>query len=77
MHDGADGRRQELNRIYRPELCAFQTSFEQFENALSDGPQSIYPAQFASMMDEMEQLAPIVGRQLARGIPVNAGSESK
>jgi 3-deoxy-7-phosphoheptulonate synthase len=47
------------------------------ENALSDGPQSIYPAQFASMMDEMEQLAPIVGRQLARGIPVNAGSEGK
>ena len=33
------------------------------EKALSDGPQSIYPAQFATMMDELEQIAPIVGRQ--------------
>ncbi len=34
------------------------------EKALSDGPQSIYPAQFATMMDEIEQIAPIVGRTL-------------
>jgi 3-deoxy-7-phosphoheptulonate synthase len=34
------------------------------EKALSDGPQSIYPAQFATMMDELEQIAPVVGRNL-------------
>src|SRR5580700_2217216 len=38
------------------------------EKALSDGPQSIFPAQFATMMDELGQLAPIVGRQLPRGV---------
>jgi 3-deoxy-7-phosphoheptulonate synthase len=38
------------------------------EKALSDGPQSIYPAQFAQMMNEIEQIAPIVGRTLPRGI---------
>jgi 3-deoxy-7-phosphoheptulonate synthase len=38
------------------------------ELALSDGPQSIYPDQFARMMDELEQIAPIVDRKLARGI---------
>jgi 3-deoxy-7-phosphoheptulonate synthase len=40
------------------------------EKALSDGPQSIYPAQFADMMDELEQIAPVVGRKLPRGIHV-------
>ncbi|MGB7265911.1 MAG: 3-deoxy-7-phosphoheptulonate synthase [Terracidiphilus sp.] len=38
------------------------------ENALSDGPQSIYPEQFARMMDEIEQIAPVVGRHLPRGV---------
>jgi 3-deoxy-7-phosphoheptulonate synthase len=38
------------------------------ESALSDGPQSIYPEQFATMMDELEQLAPIVGRSLPRAV---------
>jgi 3-deoxy-7-phosphoheptulonate synthase len=42
------------------------------EKALSDGPQSIYPAQFASMMDELERIAPVVGRTLPRGIRVGA-----
>ena len=47
------------------------------ENALSDGPQSIYPAQFATMMREIEQIAPIVARTLARGVtaPVAAGAK--
>jgi 3-deoxy-7-phosphoheptulonate synthase len=36
------------------------------EKALSDGPQSIYPDQFARMMDELEQIAPVVGRNLPR-----------
>jgi 3-deoxy-7-phosphoheptulonate synthase len=39
------------------------------ESALSDGPQSIYPEQFASMMDELGQLAPIVGRSMPRAVP--------
>ena len=34
------------------------------ETALSDGPQSLYPAQFATMMSEIEQIAPVVGRHL-------------
>jgi 3-deoxy-7-phosphoheptulonate synthase len=42
------------------------------EKALSDGPQSIYPAQFATMMNELEQIAPVVGRKLPRGIHVQA-----
>ncbi|MGA8043726.1 MAG: 3-deoxy-7-phosphoheptulonate synthase [Terracidiphilus sp.] len=44
------------------------------EKALSDGPQSIYPAQFATMMDEIEQIAPIVHRTLPRGIRVKTGA---
>jgi 3-deoxy-7-phosphoheptulonate synthase len=40
------------------------------EKALSDGPQSIYPEQFATMMDELQQIAPVVGRNLPRGIQV-------
>jgi 3-deoxy-7-phosphoheptulonate synthase len=42
------------------------------EKALSDGPQSIYPEQFATMMDEIEQIAPVVGRSLPRGIRIEA-----
>ena len=42
------------------------------EKALSDGPQSIYPSQFAGMMNELEQIAPVVGRTLPRGIRVEA-----
>jgi 3-deoxy-7-phosphoheptulonate synthase len=44
------------------------------EKALSDGPQSIYPDQFARMMDELEQIAPVVGRKLPRGIGFAAES---
>jgi 3-deoxy-7-phosphoheptulonate synthase len=40
------------------------------EKALSDGPQSIYPAQFVTMMDEIEQIAPVVHRVLPRGVHV-------
>jgi 3-deoxy-7-phosphoheptulonate synthase len=40
------------------------------DKALSDGPQSIYPEQFARMMDEIEQIAPIVQRSLSRSIHV-------
>jgi 3-deoxy-7-phosphoheptulonate synthase len=44
------------------------------DKALSDGPQSIYPAQFAAMMDEIERIAPVVGRNLPRGIHVAAAA---
>jgi 3-deoxy-7-phosphoheptulonate synthase len=47
------------------------------ENALSDGPQSIYPAQFATMMDEIEKIAPVVGRHLMRGVSVPAAADAK
>lgn len=40
------------------------------EKALSDGAQSIYPEQFAKMMDEIEQIVPVVHRNLPRGIHV-------
>jgi 3-deoxy-7-phosphoheptulonate synthase len=44
------------------------------EKALSDGPQSIYPDQFARMMDELAQIAPVVGRSLPRGLRVQVRS---
>jgi 3-deoxy-7-phosphoheptulonate synthase len=44
------------------------------EKALSDGPQSIYPNQFAQMMDEIEQIAPVVHRDLPRGINVGVAA---
>jgi 3-deoxy-7-phosphoheptulonate synthase len=49
---GADGVMVEVH--HRPEI------------ALSDGPQSIYPEQFAAMMNDLEQIAPVVGRRLPR-----------
>ncbi|MGA2571573.1 MAG: 3-deoxy-7-phosphoheptulonate synthase [Terracidiphilus sp.] len=47
------------------------------ERALSDGPQSVVPAQFAVMMDELEQIAPVVGRRLPRGVAASAAAEAK
>jgi 3-deoxy-7-phosphoheptulonate synthase len=44
------------------------------EKALSDGPQSIYPDQFVRMMDELEQIAPVVARRLPR-VPVPATAD--
>jgi 3-deoxy-7-phosphoheptulonate synthase len=44
------------------------------EKALSDGPQSIYPSQFAEMMNQIEQIAPIVHRTLSRGVHVVAAA---
>ncbi|HXR38610.1 MAG TPA: 3-deoxy-7-phosphoheptulonate synthase [Terracidiphilus sp.] len=45
------------------------------EKALSDGPQSIYPDQFARMMDELAQIAPVVARDLPRSIHVAATAD--
>ncbi len=36
------------------------------ERALSDGFQSLYPPQFAALVNEIGQIAPIVGRTLPR-----------
>jgi 3-deoxy-7-phosphoheptulonate synthase len=44
------------------------------EKALSDGPQSIYPGQFAEMMNQIEQIAPVVHRTLSRGVHVVAAT---
>ena len=44
------------------------------EKALSDGPQSLYPEQFDRMMDELEQIAPVVGRRVVRGIHVETAT---
>jgi len=44
------------------------------EAALSDGPQSVYPSQFATMMTELEMIAPVVGRHLTRGVSVPAAA---
>jgi 3-deoxy-7-phosphoheptulonate synthase len=35
------------------------------DKALSDGAQSLYPAQFAKLMDELRMIAPVVGRKMA------------
>ena len=34
------------------------------DTALSDGPQSITPAMFATLMGELRQIAPVIGREL-------------
>ncbi len=44
------------------------------DKALSDGPQSIYPDQFVRLMDELQQIAPVVARHLPRGIHVTAAA---
>src|SRR5580692_3049052 len=44
------------------------------DKALSDGPQSIYPEQFATMMDELEQIAAVLHRTVPRGIHVGTAT---
>jgi 3-deoxy-7-phosphoheptulonate synthase len=36
------------------------------DNALSDGPQTLYPEQFEKLMRDIEALSPVVGREVAR-----------
>jgi len=45
------------------------------DKALSDGPQSIYPDQFVRLMDEIEQIAPVIGRSLHRGIHIETAAD--
>ena len=42
------------------------------EKALSDGPQALLPAQYASLMDELRQLAEVLGKAIdvAEGVSV-------
>ena len=35
------------------------------DRALSDGAQSLFPAQFAKLMDELRMIAPVLGRKMA------------
>ena len=35
------------------------------DKALSDGAQSLFPEQFAKLMDELRMIAPAVGRKMA------------
>jgi 3-deoxy-7-phosphoheptulonate synthase len=41
------------------------------EKALSDGAQSLYPEQFAQMMEECARIAEVVHRHIPSGIEVN------
>ncbi|MDR2134754.1 MAG: 3-deoxy-7-phosphoheptulonate synthase [Treponema sp.] len=43
------------------------------DDALSDGPQSLYPEQFEKLMRDIEALAPVVGKELLR-IPRPSGA---
>ncbi len=36
------------------------------EQALSDGPQSLYPAQFEKLMRDIEALGPVIGKEISR-----------
>ncbi len=43
------------------------------DRALSDGPQSLYPEQFEKLMRDIEALAPVLGKEVAR-LPSQAAS---
>jgi len=45
------------------------------DKALSDGPQSLYPDQFEKLMRDIEALAPVLGKELAR-LPEGVESRS-
>ena len=44
------------------------------EEAASDGPQSLYPEQFEKLMRDIEVLAPVVGKEIARLAPIRTDS---
>ncbi|MFA6504724.1 MAG: 3-deoxy-7-phosphoheptulonate synthase, partial [Treponemataceae bacterium] len=46
------------------------------DEALSDGPQSLYPEQFEKLMRDIEALAPVVGKELLRTPDVNIKPET-
>jgi 3-deoxy-7-phosphoheptulonate synthase len=64
------GRRDKVAPMARAAVAAGADALlievhHQPEKALSDGAQSLYPEQFAKLMDELRMIAPAVGRQIA------------
>jgi 3-deoxy-7-phosphoheptulonate synthase len=47
------------------------------EHALSDGAQSLYPKQFAQLMDEVRMIAPAVGRKIANAQADNPAASAR
>jgi 3-deoxy-7-phosphoheptulonate synthase len=47
------------------------------EKALSDGMQSLYPEQFVQLMDETSQIAPVLRRNVPRGIQITESIASR
>src|SRR3974390_1570245 len=64
------GRRDKVAPMARASVAAGADALlievhHQPETALSDGAQSLYPEQFAKLMDELRIIAPAVGRRIA------------
>jgi 3-deoxy-7-phosphoheptulonate synthase len=64
------GRRDKVAPMARAAVAAGADALlievhHQPEKALSDGAQSLYPEQFAKLMDELRMIAPAVGREIA------------
>ena len=64
------GRRDKVAPMARASVAAGADALlievhHQPDKALSDGAQSLYPEQFAALMDELRMIAPAVGRQIA------------
>jgi 3-deoxy-7-phosphoheptulonate synthase len=64
------GRRDKVSPMARASVAAGADAVivevhHQPEKALSDGAQSLYPEQFAKLMDELRMIAPAVGRKIA------------
>ena len=64
------GRRDKVAPMARASVAAGADALlievhHQPDKALSDGAQSLYPEQFAKLMDEIRMIAPAVGRQIA------------
>jgi 3-deoxy-7-phosphoheptulonate synthase len=47
------------------------------DKALSDGMQSLYPEQYAQLMDEAAQIAAVLGRNVPHGIQITEGIASR
>src|ERR1700719_2572329 len=63
------GRRDKLAPMARASVAAGTDALlievhHQPDKALSDGAQSLYPEQFAKLMDELRMIAPAVGRKI-------------
>jgi 3-deoxy-7-phosphoheptulonate synthase len=64
------GRRDKVAPMARASLAAGADALlievhHDPDKALSDGAQSLFPAQFAKLMDELRMIAPAVGRKMA------------